>query len=89
MSTVLLALACTFVGSVIGWVACNWHWQSRHTDSWVELRAATWRRQKRRNPVTPTRALDVADVIDAFGYGLMAESKPDGDESKQGKAGVW
>jgi hypothetical protein len=83
MSAVLIAVACAIIGTVIGWVACNWHWHTRLAESWSQLRAATWRRRRRREPVGPQRALDVTDVTDAFSYGLVTETESDRGEHPQ------
>ncbi len=83
MNAILLALAFGIFGTVIGWVACNWHWHIRLAESWSELRAATWRRRKRREAVGEHRALDVDDVTVAFSYGLVADRESDGNSSEQ------
>ena len=83
MSEVLVALTYAFLGSVVGWFACNWHWHTRLAESWSRLRAATRRRASRQKAVQPERALDVGDVTDAFSYGLIAEPEPGADKRQQ------
>jgi hypothetical protein len=84
VSPVLLALACLMIGCVIGWVACSWHWHTRLAESWSGLRAATWRRRKRRETLGQERALDVSDVTVAFGYGLVvSDGEADGNRHEQ------
>jgi hypothetical protein len=84
VSPVLLALGCLMIGCVVGWVACSWHWHTRLAESWSGLRAATWRRRKRRETVGQERALDVSDVTVAFGYGLVvSDREADGNRHEQ------
>jgi hypothetical protein len=75
MSELLWLLLGAALGSVLGWVACSLHWHTRLAESWNTLRAAVWRRQTHRTPVSPEQAVDVNDVTSAFGYGLVAEEE--------------
>lgn len=84
MSIVLASLASAVIGIAIGWIACAWHWHTRLSEAWSQLRAAALRRKLRHVPVKPDRAVDITDVTDAFGLGLVVERVPHADEDEAG-----
>jgi len=89
MTIAVAALACVSIGVVIGWLACSWHWHARLNEAWSQLRAAAWRRQVHHVPVKPERALDIADVTDAFGLGLVVERMPDIQDADTHRSSSW
>jgi hypothetical protein len=84
VSIVVACLASAAAGIAIGWVACAWHWHTRLSEAWSQLRAAAWRRQLRQVPVKPERAVDITDVTDAFGLGLVVERVSHAEDDEAG-----